>query len=561
MTREKLLRCGVIVLLGSLSVPAAAQVQLPGAVVPGRDRPLPAPAPETDLDFRIESPRRSPVPRAIDELRFPLRDIRIAGATAIPPEELRSVWADLVGKEVGLSDIIAVAEEIEARYRERGYIISRAFVPPQRVRDGVFDITVVEGFIKTATVEGGSPEIRSKIDAYLRPVTTARPLRGEAMERALLLANDLPGVQASGLLRPSDEPGASDLVVTIVEVPWNAAAAIDNRGSKFTGPWSVSLDGAANALPGGPHQLVAGIAATPDSLERMVGQLRYLRPIGDDGLVASFGATVSYGEPGSTLSPFELVTSSLAVGPRVSYPLIRTRANTLLLEGGLTVQYAAVNTNVVAFKGAGIETYDNWRVADVAASYTNATFMSGVTTMTLGVAQGLDVLGASPQGIKRSRPDGHPDFTKVTAALRRAQLIDGPLTAYFAAVGQYAFSGLFAGEEIAFGGSQIGRGYDPAALTGDAGIGGTAELRYDQRFEEYDIENAQFYVFYDTATVSNRSAGQLSRSLNSVGAGVRLNLPAQISVNIEFAETLERVATSSNGRTGPNIFFGAGIRF
>jgi hemolysin activation/secretion protein len=540
-----------------LALPAGAQVQLPGSVLPGRDRPTDVLVPDTNFDLHIDSPRRSPVPRAVDELRFPLRDIRINGATVIPPEELRALYEKLIGEEVGLSDIVGVAEEIEAAYRARGYILTRAFVPPQRVGDGAFQINVVEGFVRAASVEGGDPATRRLIEAYLAPVTASRPLTRDVMERALLLANDLPGVSAAGLLRPSpDEPGAADLVVTVSERPLIAAVSLDNRGSKFTGPWTLSGDAAYTALPGGPHQILAGVAGTPTSKERLIGQLRYVRPVGTDGASVSFGGVGSYGEPGSTLKPLELTTSSYAVGPRASYPVIRTRANTLTVDGGLTVQYARVTS------GIGIsESDDNWRVADISTTYLNNGFLSGVTSATFGVAQGIDGFGASPMGAGRSRPDGAPDFTKLTASLRRTQLVDGPFSVFGQVVGQYATKALFAGEEIAFGGNQIGRGYDPAALTGDAGVGGTFELRYDQPINEWAVENAQFYAFYDAATVTNRGAGQLSRSLNSTGLGVRLTLTADLALNIEFAQPLEAVQTSDNGRKGSRILFGASARF
>jgi hemolysin activation/secretion protein len=535
----------------------AQQVQLPGSVLPGRDRLPPAPLPESDFDFRVESPRRSPVPRAVDELRFPLRDIRLSGATILDAQQLKHLWEKLLGTEVGLTDVVGIAEQIEAAYRERGYVLTRAFVPPQRVGDGIFQISVVEGFIKATTVEGGSPEVRRLIEAYLRPVAASHPLKTEVLERALLLANDLPGVAAAGVLRPSpDEPGASDLVVTVTERPFTVAASTDNRGSRFTGPWSISGDAAYNALPGGPHQIVSSLSVTPDFQERIVGQLRYIRPIGTDGLTLSFGGTGSYGEPGADLEPLQLVTSSFAIGPRLSYPMIRTRANSLIFDGGLTFQDAAVES-----LGRLNDSHDVWRVVDASATYINNGFLAGVSSATLGVAQGLDILAASTTGEGRSRTDGTADFTKFTANFRRTQLIDGPLTVFGQLIGQYSTKPLFAGEEIAFGGNQIGRGYEPGAITGDSGVGASVELRWDEKFEEYYIENAQFYGFYDAARVDNRGTGQLSPALGSAGFGVRLSLPEDISLNFELAQVLRSVPTSDNGRTGTKLLFGAAVRF
>src|SRR5512135_2574253 len=57
----------------------------PGFVPPSQERPQAAP-PAGSFDFSIETPRRSPVPRAVDELRFQLNGINIVGATVFSPD-------------------------------------------------------------------------------------------------------------------------------------------------------------------------------------------------------------------------------------------------------------------------------------------------------------------------------------------------------------------------------------------------------------------------------------------------------------------------------------------
>src|SRR5215469_9831366 len=265
----------------------------PGFVPPTQERPQPAP-PTGTFDFSIETPRRSPVPRAVDELRFQLNGITIVGATAFSPDEFKPLYADLLGKQVGLSDILNIADAIEAKYRERGYIISRAFVPPQRVGNGVFTINVVEGYISGIALEGGDPGVRSLIQAYISPVTQARPLTLQPMERGLLLANDLPGVTAAGLLRPSpDTPGASDLVVNVTQAPWTGGLNADNRGSKFTDRWTIGGDVEWNSPLGDGDQVSANIQSAPDPNVRIQGTARYQHPIGTSGLTGSAYITVS----------------------------------------------------------------------------------------------------------------------------------------------------------------------------------------------------------------------------------------------------------------------------
>ena len=87
------------------------------------------------------------------------------------------------------------------------------------------------------------------IRAYFQPVLVSKPLALGAIERALLLANDVPGLAVTGVLQPSaNVQGASDLIVTIVETPYQGGLSADNRGTQFTGVWTLGGYVEANGL-------------------------------------------------------------------------------------------------------------------------------------------------------------------------------------------------------------------------------------------------------------------------------------------------------------------------
>jgi hemolysin activation/secretion protein len=466
----------------------------------------------------------------------------------------------LLGHEVRLADILGVAEAIEAKYRGDGYVLTRAFVPPQRVANGVFTINVVEGFVSKTETEGADPAMDDLIKRYLAPVRDARPLEIGAMERALLIANDIPGVAAAGLLKPSPtEPGASDLVVTVVPTVVTGGLALDNRGSKFQGPWGVRGDVAYNGILG-PDQLFGSLATVPnDPLEKIVAQLRYVRPIGSDGMTASFLAGGSYSEPGAELTAIELVTSSYAFGPRLHFPVIRSRAQNLFLDGGFTWQSATVTALNQPFS------HDDWRVLDAAVTYVESGFLGGTSLLTLGVAHGLPILGASRNGspdLSRAGFDPRIDFTKFTLAARRVQPLYGAVSLTVNVLGQYSLNSLISGEQVAFGGDTIGRGYDPSVLQGDHGLGGAVELRADFRPEDLFLELLQPYLFYDAAAVWNTTTTPSGGStLSSTGLGIRAQLPQDVTLGLEFAKILSRVANNDNGRLSSRLLFSAAKRF
>ena len=555
--------CTMVLLL--FVTKADAQV-LPGAVQPGRDRAGPATPSQPEFDFSIVAPHRSPIPKAVDEVHFQLRDVRIIGAVTMPAARFRPLYAGLLGKDVTLSDILNVADQIEAQYRAAGYLLVRAFVPPQRVKDGIFTINVVEGHLERITIQGTDPRTSALIGGYLEPARSERPLTVASLERGLLLANDLPGTKATGVLRAApDTPGASDLVVDATQPRISGGLAVDNRGSRFSGIWTISGDVELNALFG-PDQLGASVTLSPSSLEQIAGQVSYRRAIGDDGLVGSLIGSITHGQPGSTLTAFNVLTDSWAVGPRLTYPLIRSRAESLILDGGFTVQDAKIGILGAAFS------HDQWRVVDIGGSYQRTNVLGGLWTSTFDIAQGLPILGASP-----NRVAGHPnpnlsrlgaltDFTKITGYSRLALPLGASFTAVLAVQGQFSFAPLITGEQIAFGGNQIGRGYDPGGITGDQGLGGSLELRYDVRFSQSVVRAFEPYLFADGAKTWFIQRGPaiskslIDQTIASAGGGVRVWLPYDFIAAVEGARTFNPVLGSDRGKRATKILVNLALR-
>jgi hemolysin activation/secretion protein len=552
--------------MACLATTARAQNVAPsGEIQPGETRPLPE-APLPHFDFRIEAPRPSPVPRAVEELSFTINDIRVVGATVYKPSALRPLYRSLIGKSVHLSDIIHVAEAIEGKYRADGYVLTRAFVPAQSVSNGVFTIRVVEGYVSAVSVTGGTENDRRRIERLLAPVPASRPLRLDVIEDALLRANNLPGVGVSGLLRPSPtQPGASDLVATISSQRVTTILSVDNRGAVLTDVWTTSADIAIRSPFNEGGLLLLDLAAAPDKPHiRNSFAGKYIYPLTDSGLLLTLSALDSHGQPAGNVAGADFVSDNQAYGVRLSYPLIVTRASTLTLDGGFTVQNAELHE-----PSAGVFDHDQWREVDLALVYQQNGFLDGVTTATLDVTQGLDILGASPAGDPDVSHSGAvPDFTKLSGVVRRIQQIFGPFSFALTGTGQYAFQPLYVGEEISFGGAQIGRGYDPAAITGDMGLGGDAELRYklDISGRHIDspnitISHAELYSFYDVAKVWDHNGPVTPNHLESLGFGGRTILNDRLQLGLEVAFPQVRVPTSDYDKKAVRVLFNGSVKF
>jgi hemolysin activation/secretion protein len=536
----------------------AYALDLPGAVVPGRDRPPASVPTQPEVDFRLESPQRSPIPRAADTVHFRLNDIRVVGARVLPAESFRDVYENLIGKDITLSNILDVADKIEARYRAAGYLLVRAYVPPQRVKDGVFTINVVEGFVASTSVEGASKATRAVTKNYLREVVDQKPLELSTIERALLLANDIPGVTATGTLRAASTPGASELIVNESESPIAAGLATNNRGSRFSGRWTLSADVALNDLLGGDQIALAG-NTSPDAKEQVSGQLIYRKAIGSDGLIGSLYGVYTHGQPGSTLAVAGVLTDSWAAGLHAAYPLIRSRALSILLQGGLSAQSATIHASGLAIS------HDQWRVVDIGVTALQSGFLDANWKGGIDVAQGLPIFGATPNDSPLlSRPGAKLDFTKIDGDLQVVRPIAYSVSAALGGFGQFSFAHLINGEEVSYGGTQIVRGFDPGSITGDSGVGGFIELRYDGHFPEHLLNTVEPYVFVAGAEawyVHAAAHGLMNERISSAGCGVRVWLPHNITGDVEVTRMLDAVPGSDAGRQATKVLIDAAINF
>lgn len=509
------------------------------------------PVPETpNVDLSIQQPERSAVPRAVDTIDFALTHVVVEGATAFPAAEIDGFFAALTGHDVQLEAVRVAAQRLEDHYHEQGYFLTRVFVPPQRVANGTLTIRVVEGYINQVHVEGLDDAARRQVEAILAPLEGKKPIDLPSVERRLLILNDLPGLQATSVLRQALVLGGSDLYVTLTRPRDVVQAVVSNTNSRILGPWVYALNGNLNRPLGLPGALSLGVSASgPGFGATQSGSWRYSLGIGSSGLVGSIGQIVARAHPGASLTPLDVRNDLLSSSIRLRYPLIRSRRQSLFIEGGLSISESSTDI----LQQQLVDDHDT--VADIALIYQQNGWLNGSTTLSVDLYHGLPILGAS--GRDAAHPsvlDFNPSFARVTYSLQRLQTIAKRISLYAVVQGQHSDSKLLSGELVAFGGPTIGRGYDPSTITGDQGIGGTAELRYDLPVGKPWLASMQFYGFVDgahTVTLPSAFSDRITAAIGSAGGGVRLALP-RFAIDLSAAKAFHQF-NGTDMRSDPRV--------
>lgn len=552
-------------------LPGLANAQLPDITMPRSAEPdvrlqqLPPTAPDKSLPgVEVSETAPSRAPAGADKVKFLLNGLQIEGVTAYPAEVIESYYVDLLGAEVSLAAVYDVAAKIQLHYRQDDYFLSRVILPAQKAQNGQLRIRVFEGYISDILIEGEIGPVERRVKAYLGNLPQLRPLKLKTLERYLLLSRDIPGVYVDGVLRPSpDHLGAAQLVATVKRKPFDAMVIVDNIGSTFTGEWELAGSVSSNSFSSlGERVTFTGLVSDPpnafshDQDNQKVAQLNAALLHGSKGFYSNFLASYGDSNPGDAISQFDFDSKKLLLSALGGYRFIRTR--NLNLSAILGLDY--INSATDIFDDIEFSR-DRLRVLHIDAELDFRDKGRGSTFISAGIRQGLPILNASESGDDfLSITDGNPEFTSIRFSASHIHPVFGNFALFAIAAGQYAFDSLLADEQFGVGGIRFGRGYNPQEISRDHGLGFTGELQYARLSELSYLERYQFFGFYDYGKAWYYEAGG-SEALSSAGAGARLWLAQNVSMELQVAKPLTRDSVRDDGGRDPQFLFRLVARF
>ena len=501
-----------------------------------RDRPL-APVDEA---VRIEFQPVLDMPVAPQETAaLNVGSIVIDGLETLPRSDFAAVIEPYAGRNLDRADLRRLTDAVAEHARQRGLILATAWIPQQSLVGGMLRVEVDEGRIDAVRVEGSDdPAIR----AQLETLVGQRPITASALQRAVLLADDLPGVWVRST-RFEGDGKSRVLVVDARREDFSGSVLISTDGTRPVGPVRARIDLDANGLISPRDRVDLSYSMTPlDPDELAFFSARYSVIVNASGTQVGLYGSYSQTEPGAYLADRELQGEAWQGGIRMRHPLLRTQKRSLWLEASGEVQ----NLRQDSFGTLARE--DRIVLARVGL-YGFGPLAGGTLQGRATVSQGFDILGATALADPlASRDDAPPDFTTLSWWLNWRRGIAPRVSVSLAANGQFSTAPLLIGESYALGGNAFLRGYDFAQRVGDQGIAGVGELRYDWPDALGAVRNVQLYAFADGGSVTNLGDGVGGGTLASSGGGFRADITRNLDLDLEVAVPLseERYDTGDN---------------
>ena len=475
--------------------------------------------------------------------------------------ELEALYADKIGTTVRLSEIFAIARAITQRYAAEGYPLSLAYVPVQEIENGAVRIRVLEGFVGDVDVSDAPKKMQARLRRLARKITSERPLTKKSLERYLLLANQLPGVQVKGVLKRAASP--EDGVGMILKVDRKRVAAsvgVNNRASRAVGREQVNGNITVNGLATGTDSFRFLAVQSVNVEELTFFSSGYQAVVTPEGLTLGLAATRSEAAPGvPLLRDLGFETNGWTATASAAYPLLLSRKKQINLT-------AAFNWKEFesAF-GVTPNTRDVLWTSEFGSFFKFDDPFKGKNAVGLKLVRGWDVFDATEAGSPlASRQGAGGEFIAFIVDASRRQPLTDDLTLAVSAQAQTANNPLLSSEQCGFGGAGFGRGYDPFEIAGDRCATVLLELGYAPDFLKRGKVKAAPYLSFDAGAVRQigpLAAGeQRTQSLYSLAAGARVNLTKYVAADLQVGVPLKGVV-AQEGDDDPRFFFSITARY
>jgi len=502
--------------------------------------PKPPPA------LQIEQPTR-PQPPAPPDTRFVLSEVRFTGQTVFTEDELFALVQDLVGTQVGLADLEQAAARISRYYRARGFVVARAYLPAQDIRDGLVEIAVLEGRIGRVVIENRS-RVRDELIAARVTGLQGRIVREENIDRVLRLTYEMAGIGSGSqaALEPGADVGGTDLVLQLNSAPFaTGSVELDNHGNRFTG--GNRLSGQIDFhSPTGSGDLLS-LRATEGDPDLGLYRLYYQLPVGANGL--RLGADLSHvryrlGRDFAALEASGTADTRLAFA---SYPLALAR--TYSAHARISFQQSDIQNRIgatasVTDKSSRLGTFaitGDWEDA-FAGGGTNAVSVSH------GVGD-LNIKSPDARAIDDATARTSGGFQKSNLSLTRLQRLTERVSLYLLFAGQKANKNLDSSEKLILGGPNGVKAYPQGEAPGDSGYLLNVEMRYELP-GDWIPGRTQLLGLVDTGEVSINEnpfvPGANRRRLSSAGFGVNWIGAQDFNVRLLVAHRLGNSRATSD---------------
>ena len=473
----------------------------------------------------------------------PASSISRASIEAVANQALHDISPTLPAA-LSFPQIEQITARVTQAYRDAGFLVSVAYIPPQQIGDSqTLTLKVIEGRVGRVLVQGSQRYRDDQLNASSLGLI-GRPLRQAELERALLYARDLPGVSVTSVLQPGQNEGETDIVLVAKDSahPYEITAGLNNYGTDSTGKYRAEVAVSAFNALGAGDVLAASLGYGLDPADSWQAALSLSVPSAQvDGLSAIAG-----------ISRSEMEINS---GPFAAMRL--TGPTTLFYAGG---DWKFIQRNDLQVQASARWIHEESELEGLGMLLSRHSF----DVLDAGISlrhtdrrwRGMNLAQVS---LRKSVNDesspfnwlytAHaPYFWVARTSVARLQALPGNQRLLLRGSAQFTEDALTPLEQFSVGGPTSVRAYPLSNALGDRGVQATFEYQvsapgFADTPSPFDGRRwgdlVDINLFYDWGRTSpapdNRRLGVLPITLEGAGVGLGLRLPWKPELRLDMS--------------------------
>jgi len=443
------------------------QLGQPKLSVPGTLPPIQAPAPS----------RPPPAAASPYDARVNVTHFTFSGNSALSQETLQAAVAQWAQRPLNFGELMEAVEAVEARYKEAGYFLAQAYLPPQKIRDGDIEILITEGKLGEARLEGESRVNPDVVFKYLDRIPKGQAVTMANVERQILLINELAGERAVLDLQAGETPGSTDIVLAqTMGAPVIGRLDVSNHGSPSTGEKRVGISLIGNSPWNLGDQLSANVMAT-ETGNLSSYNLRYELPVGGDGWRLTAAASLAEYSLGGNFASLNASGQAKSIRMGAAYPFLRSRASNLNFQ--IVADHIQLNDRIASVD-LDLGKRSRGLTATLSGDWLDEVWGGGSSRIDLAWRHGVLSLGPTSAALDAfpAGPGTAGGFNKANLMLMRQQAIHPKVSLQMQLNYQLADKNLDSSEKLSLGGPLTLPGYANGEASGDSGGQAKLNLRW-----------------------------------------------------------------------------------
>lgn len=464
---------------------------------------------------------------------FSIHRIELTGNTVLDASTVERITQPFVNRDLGTNRINLLLRRLTEAFVQQGFVTTRAYLPPQNLKEGVLTIAVLPGKVESLQINGqtvkttvpNQPTAESpRNGGWLTDAGTvwSMPAVGDTLkltdlEQGVDQINRLRRNQAEVQILPGQSPGGS--VVALTNQPgdrFRFNAGMDNYGSRATGVTRLRAGIDADNALGFQEALSLSYIGTTDTNAAIASAAvpfgyntfsytgsisEYNSLIGDTALV--YGRTFAHAFGWNRVIERD-PAGRTAFDVTLTHRRTEREVNNLLLDPQyLTILRVAIN-GLRKFAVNDQGAYATWEA---------------------GLSRGMRTLSASQDAPDITRDEAHSQFWKLdgnaSTQLPLPKVGNAALAYRGQVLAQWSNVALFGSEQIFAGGMSSVRGFREGLISGDRGLTLRNEVVWANAPALLGIR-IEPYAFLDGGQ-TQLVATQHWQYLAGTGVGVRLS--------------------------------------